>query len=87
MILAWIICSLAGGAIAIISALLVYARIHRTERAAKPEPICKSCEFLEQAYHTKRPYRFSCENMKKGYNHAPVYCKMYTERGAKDDEG
>ena len=86
MILAWCIISLAGGVIAIISVLFVYARIHRTERTAELEPICRSCKWLEQEYADKFHYRFSCAKMTKGYDHAPVYCKTYIKRGAKDND-
>lgn len=77
MFLTWILCSAVAGAIAIASALVVYAIIHRKTR---PQPKCMHCANL---YYVMPNGVYECSEMyKRPISQAPVYCKEYIEREA-----
>lgn len=83
MILTWILCSAVAGAIAIASALVVWAIIHRKVRSQPEEPQCMRCVKLEYVM-SNGDYECSVFN-KQPLSKAPVYCKDYIERDADSD--
>lgn len=80
MFLTWILCSAVAGAIAIASALVVYAIIHRKARSQPEEPKCLHCAKLEYVM-SNGDYECSVFN-RQPLSKAPVYCKDYIERAA-----
>jgi len=82
MILTWILCSAVAGAIAIASALVVYAIIHRKARSQPEEPKCLHCDKLQ--YVMSNGF-YECKVFNpQPLSKAPVYCKDYIEREAND---
>ena len=80
MLLTWILCSAVAGAIAIASALVVYAIIHRKARS---QPKCMRCANL---YYVMPNGDYECSVIyKRPISKAPVYCKEYIER--EEDDG
>lgn len=78
MILTWILCSAVAGAIAIASALVVYAIIHRKARSQPEEPKCMHCAKL---YYVWPDGQFECSEFHpQPLSKAPVHCKDYIER-------
>ena len=83
MFLTWILCSAVAGAIAIASALVVYAIIHRKTRPKPEEPKCMRCANL---YHVLPHGDYKCSKFfTQPLSQAPVYCKDYKER--EEDNG
>lgn len=82
MILTWILCSAVAGAIAITSALVVYAIIHRKARSQPEGPKCLHCAKLQYVM-SNGFYECSVFNPQP-LSKAPVYCKDYIEREEND---
>lgn len=80
MFLTWILCSAVAGAIAIASALVVYAIIHRKERS---QPKCLHRAHL---FYVLQDGKFECSELYlRPLSKAPVYCKDYVERQEEDN--
>lgn len=78
MFLTWILCWTVAGAIAIASALVVYAINQRKARSQHEEPKCLHCAKLQYVM-SNGVYECSVFHPQP-LSKAPVYCKDYIER-------
>ena len=83
MFLTWILCSAVAGAIAIASALVVYAIIHRKARSQPEDPKCLHCAKL---FYVWQDGEYECSVFNpQPLSKAQVCCRDYIER--EEDDG